>query len=392
MSDINLQEMVSAVRNCLPDDLQSADLSEPLFEGKEWQYVKECLDSGWVSSAGQYVDLFEQKLAEFTGAGFAVVTVNGTAALHIALLLAGVQSGDEVLTPALTFVGTTNAIAYCNAVPHFVDSDPQTLGVDARKLREYLATSAELTNGVCHNRATGKPIRALVVMHTFGHPVDLDTASEVCEEFRVKLIEDAAEAIGSYYKGVHVGHRGLLGCLSFNGNKIITTGGGGAILTNDEELARRAKHLTTTAKLPHPWRYDHDSVGYNYPMPNLNAALGCAQLDQLPVFLDHKRNLASRYGQALADVQGVKFFGEPPGCRSNYWLNALLLDESAASQQKQALTAFHDNGLRVRPAWTLQNKLPMFQDAPSMNLEMAESIESRLINLPSSASLARDAA
>jgi len=383
-STFSPKAVAEAVRQCLPAAKGAVALSEPLFGGNEWRYLKDCLDTGWVSSTGAYVDRLEAMLRDVTGARFAVATVNGTAALHVALLLAGVTAGDEVLTPTLTFVATTNAITYCGAAPHFVDSDYETLGVDPVRLEEYLVRATELRQGACINRSTGRTIRALIVMHAFGHPVDLDRLAAVCERHGLWLIEDAAEALGSYYKERHVGQDGLLGILSFNGNKIVTTGGGGAVLSNDERLARDAKHLTTTAKLPHPWRFDHDRVGYNYRLPNINAALGCAQLEQLPGFLDAKRRLADRYCRMLADVPGIRFVREPNDARSNYWLNAILLDEQYAFRRDECLLVLHREGLLARPAWTLQHRLPMFTGAPAMSLMVAEDIESRLINLPSS--------
>jgi perosamine synthetase len=363
-------------------------LYEPCFGGKEWEYVKECLDTGWVSSAGKYVDAFEKRLAEYTGAKSAVATVNGTAALHICLHLAGVEKGDEVLIPTLTFVATANAVAYCQAIPHFVDCEENTLGVDAAKLEEYLGEIATIRAGECINKHTGGRIKAIVPMHTFGHPVDLDPLSAVCERFNLALVEDAAESLGSYYKGKHTGTLGRLGALSFNGNKVITTGGGGAILTNDEGLGRMAKHLTTTAKLPHPWAYRHDQVGYNYRMPNINAALGCAQLEQLSSFLSWKRALAERYARAFETCAGVKFMIEPPFGRSNYWLNVLLLNETNPVLRDAVLEATNRNRIGTRPAWALLHTLPMYRKCPMMNIATAESLADRLINIPSSAGLA----
>lgn len=362
-------------------------LHEPIFGGNEWAYVKDCIDTGWVSSVGKYVDRFEMMLAEYTGARRAVAVVNGTAALHVALLLAGVERDDEVLVPALTFVATANAVKYCDAVPHFVDSEERTLGLDPRKLADYLAGAAELRGGVCINRRTGRRIRALVPMHTFGHPVDLDPLLELCERYGIVMVEDAAESLGSYYKGRHTGRWGRLATLSFNGNKTITTGGGGAILTDDEELADRAKHLTTTGKVPHRWRYYHDAVAFNYRLPNINAALGCAQLEQLDGFIQRKRLLAERYAKAFSEMAGVKFITEPPFARSNYWLNAILLDEENAGWRDDLLAATNEAGLMTRPVWALLSRLPMYEDAPRMDLTTAESIERRLVNLPSSASL-----
>ncbi len=363
-------------------------LHEPSFAGNEWLYLKECLDSTFVSSVGKFVDRFEADLAAFTGAKHAVAVVNGTAALHIALKLAGVKAGDEVLMPALTFVATANAVAYCDAIPHFVDSSVPTMGVDADKLRDYLAGHTEQRAGQCINRATGRVIRAIVPMHTFGHPVDLDRLLAVAHDFNLVLVEDAAESLGSYYRGRHTGTFGQMGTLSFNGNKTITTGGGGAILTNDTELARHAKHLTTTAKLPHAWEYRHDEVGYNYRLPNLNAALGCAQLEQLPAMLAAKRRLFQRYQAAFAPVAGVRLVSEPEQCQSNYWLQTLLLDAAVASRRDAILRATNDAGCMTRPAWILMHQLMPFKDCPHMDLTNAESLSQCLINIPSSAGLA----
>ena len=359
-------------------------LHEPSFTGNEWLYLKECLDSTFVSSVGQFVDRFERDLASFTGAKHAVAVVNGTAALHIALKLAGVQAGDEVLIPALTFVATANAVTYCNATPHFVDSEVRTLGVDAAKLRDHLTRHTEQRGGLCVNRANGRVIRALVPMHTFGHPVDLDGLLALAHDFNMALVEDAAESLGSTYHGQHTGTFGLLGTLSFNGNKTITTGGGGAILTNDAALACHAKHLTTTAKLPHAWDYRHDEIGYNYRLPNLNAALGCAQLEQLPPMLAAKRALFHRYHAAFAQVTDVKMMVEPEQCQSNYWLQTLLLDADCADQRDMVLQTTNAAGYMTRPAWILMHELVPFKDCPHMDLTVAQLLSHRLINIPSS--------
>ncbi len=362
-------------------------LHEPRFAGNEWAYLKQCLDSTFVSSVGKFVDRFEADLATYTGAKYAVAVVNGTAALHVALQLAGVRQGDEVLIPALTFVATANAVTYCGATPHFVDSEERTLGLDPQVLREYLQGITEIRGGQCVNRNTGRVIRALVPMHTFGHPVDIEGVLAVARDFHLALVEDAAESLGSTVHGRHTGTFGLIGTLSFNGNKTITTGGGGAILTNDAELARHAKHLTTTAKVPHRWDYVHDEIGYNYRMPNINAALGCAQLEQLPDFLVAKHRLFERYQAAFAGVPQSHIVAEPEGCRSNYWLQTLLLDEVAADQRDAILTATNDAGLMTRPIWTLMHRLVSFSSCPRMELTVAESLKRRLINIPSSAGL-----
>jgi len=380
-----VDQVIVALRSVIGE--KSAVLHEPTFSGNEWHYLKECLDSTFVSSVGKFVDRFEADLAAFTGAKHAVAVVNGTAALHIALKLAGVRSGDEVLIPALTFVATANAVTYCGAMPHFIDSEENTLGIDAVKLRDYIEHHTEQRAGQCISRTTGKIIKALVPMHTFGHPVDLDGLMAMAHDFHLVLVEDAAESLGSYYHGRHTGTFGLMGTLSFNGNKTITTGGGGAILTDDAELARHAKHLTTTAKLPHAWEYRHDEIGYNYRMPNINAALGCAQLEQLPAILAAKRELFQRYQAAFATVSGIRLMEEPAQCQSNYWLQTLVLDAQYADQRDILLQATNDAGLMTRPSWVLMNELVPFRECPCMDLAGAESLVQRLINIPSSSSL-----
>jgi perosamine synthetase len=383
---LNLNEIVDQLKVCLPEKPFIA-LHEPTFTGKEWNYVKDCLDTGWVSSLGKYVDQFEAMLAEFTGVKHAIAAVNGTAALHISLLIAGVDPGDEVLIPALSFVATANAVAYCNAIPHFVDSEEGTLGLDPLKMEAYLSEIAELRLGQCYNKQTGRRLKAVVAMHTFGHPVDLDVLAAVCDRYHLVLIEDAAESLGSYYKGKHTGNWGLVSALSFNGNKIITTGGGGAILTNDSSLAKRIKHLTTTAKLPHRWEFSHDNVGYNYRMPNLNAALGCAQMEQLSEFIQLKRELANKYQEQFKAVSGIRCFTEMEYAQSNYWLNVLLLDEAYIDQRDSLLELTNSRGMMTRPAWNLLNGLDMYKESPKMDLKVAESLSRRIINIPSSVRL-----
>ena len=377
--------VVDAVRVAI--GTKPASLHEPSFSGNEWLYLKECLDTTFVSSIGKFVDRFESDLALYTGAKYTVAVVNGTAALHMALKLAGVETNDEVLVPALTFVATANAVCYCNAIPHFVDSEERTLGVDPIKLRDYLARKTEQHGGQCINLETGRVIRAIVPMHTFGHPVDLDGVLAVSREFNLVVIEDAAESLGSTYQGQHTGTFGLIGTLSFNGNKTITTGGGGAILTNDLNLARRAKHLTTTAKVRHEWEYRHDHIGYNYRLPNLNAALGCAQLEQLPGMLDAKRLLFLKYRQVFLRLEGISLFEEPERCQSNYWLQTLLLDRDQAGRRDDLLAALNNAGYMSRPAWVLMNDLVHFDDCPRMDLTTAQSLAKRLVNVPSSAGL-----
>lgn len=379
-------QVVDAIRAAIGPG--PAVLHEPRFAGNERLYLQDCLDSTYVSSVGKFVDRFEAELVAYTGARHAVAVVNGTAALQVGLRLAGVRRGDEVLVPALTFVATAAAVTYCGATPHFVDSEERTLGIAPSELRAYLEEIATIEDdGRCVNRATGRSIRAVVPMHTFGHPVDIGGILEVARDFRLAVVEDAAESLGSTVAGRHTGTFGVMGTLSFNGNKTITTGGGGAILTDDPELARRAKHLTTTAKIAHRWEYAHDEIGYNYRLPNLNAALGCAQLEQLPDFLAAKREIFDRYASAFAGVGGARIFAEPDGCRSNYWLQTLLLDDAVAGERDAVLAATNDAGFMTRPAWNLLHRLPPYEDCPRMDLSTAESLERRLINLPSSAHL-----
>ena len=364
-------------------------LHEPEFNGNEWNYVKECIDSNSVSSVGKFVDKFERDLEQYTGAKHAIAVCNGTSALHISLLLAGVEQGDEVLIPALTFVATANAVTYCGAEPHFVDSEKNSLGIDPEKLRSYLGINTTLVLGQCINRITGKVIRAIVPMHTFGHPSRISELLDVCKDFKITMVEDAAESLGSFYSNKHTGTFGLLGTLSFNGNKIITTGGGGAILTNDSKLADKAKHLTTTAKVPHMWRYVHDEIGYNYRLPNLNAALGCAQLENIESKITRKRQLFVLYQEKLKNLTGVSMLKEPMGSRSNYWLQAILLDPQLIWSRDKILNRTNELGIRTRPAWDLLTTLKPYKDSPSMNNSQADELSERVINLPSSPQLVK---
>lgn len=382
------QNILGAVQSVLGTPSEMIPLHEPEFAGNEWKYVKECLDTGWVSSVGSYVNRIEADLAAFTGAAHAIATANGTAALHICALLAGVKPGDEVLMPTLTFIATANAVSYSGATPHFVDSEERTLGVDAERLAVHLEAAAEIVGGRCINRRTGATIRALIVMHAFGHSADLDALAALCERWKLVLIEDAAESLGSFYRGRHTGNVGQVAALSFNGNKVMTTGGGGAILTNDPELAYRAKHLTTTARVPHRWSFIHDEIGYNYRLPNLNAALGCAQLERLPGMIERKRVLADRYASAFAEVRGVRFLTEPEDCRSNYWLNTIILDPDEAGAHEIVLELLNDSKYMSRPVWTLMHRLPMYSECPRADVSVAEGLASRVINLPSSSRLA----
>ncbi len=381
-------DVLDAVRRTLGSTDAMIALHEPEFRGNEWQYVKDCIDTGWVSSVGSYVDRFERDLIGITGAGFAAATANGTAALHTCLILAGVERGDEVLMPALTFIATANAAAYLGAVPHFVDSEDRSLGVDADRLEAHLREVAQVGTDGCVNRHTGARIRALVAMHVFGHPCDIDALAEVAARWKLVFIEDAAESIGSTYRGRPAGSFGALAALSFNGNKVITTGGGGAVLTSDPDLGRRAKHLTTTARTPHRWSFLHDEVGYNYRLPNLNAALGCAQLERLPDMIARKRQLAARYRETFSDVGAARFLTEPAETSSNYWLNAIVLDDAHSARRDELLAGLNDAGYMARPVWTLMHRLPMYASAPRADLSVAERLERTVINLPSSPKLA----
>jgi len=366
-----------------------ADLHEPEFVGNEWNYLKDCLDTGYVSSVGQYVDRFERNLESFTGAKHAIAVVNGTSALHIALILAGIESGDEVLIPALTFVATANAVTYLGATPHFVDSERQTLGIDAQKLKNYLQSISKMQGNTSINRKTGRRIRAIVPMHTFGHPSDLTGLIEVANEFNLVLVEDAAESLGSRFNGSHTGTFGKLGILSFNGNKIITTGGGGAILTSDTELAMRAKQLTTTSKIPHKWEFRHSEIAYNYRLPNINAALGCAQIENVEFKIAAKRELYIKYYEVFSKIEGVHLMREPNGSLSNYWLQTLLIDDPSLKLRDEILEETNNAGYRTRPAWNLLSDLDQFGGSPKSDLTESHQLMNRIINLPSSPKLAR---
>lgn len=356
-------------------------LHAPIFKGSERNYVMDTIDSTFVSSVGAYVDRFERDMAEYTGSPRAVATVNGTAALHIALKLAGVQPGEIVITQPLTFVATCNAIAYCGAEPLFIDVDRTTLGLSPMALEQWLEEHAVIdAEGQCRTRADAKVVRACVPMHTFGHPADIDGLVAVCARWNLALVEDAAESLGSLYKGRHTGTFGLIGTLSFNGNKIITTGGGGMILASDT-LGMRAKHLTTTAKVPHPYEYVHDEVGYNYRLPNLNAALGCAQLEKLEPFINAKRTLAARYAEYFKGSD-LSFVVEPAECRSNYWLNAVICEDQ--EQRDTLLKTTNEKGVMTRPIWVLMNRLPFHQNARVGALPNAHWLEERVVNIPSS--------
>ena len=360
-------------------------LHAPLFIGNEKKYLAECIDTTFVSSVGKFVDRFEELVACYTGSKRAVVCVSGTNALHMGMLLVGVERDDEVLTQALTFIATCNAISYIGAHPVFLDVDRDTLGLSPLAVKRWLSTHAEVRDGQCYNKKTGRRIKACVPMHTFGHPMKIDELSAVCNEYHIELVEDAAESIGSFYKGRHTGTFGRVGVISFNGNKTITTGGGGMLLFQDEELGRLAKHLTTQAKVPHRWAFVHDHIGYNYRMPNINAALGCAQMENLDRYVSNKRETAERYREFFSRIPDVEFVVEPANSRSNYWLNAVLLKDRRAQQSFLEYT--NDHGVMTRPVWELMNRLEMFRGCETDGLENTVWLEERIVNIPSSVRL-----
>ena len=360
-------------------------LHAPLFIGNEKKYLAECIDTTFVSSVGKFVDRFEELVACYTGSKRAVVCVSGTNALHMGMLLVGVERDDEVLTQALTFIATCNAISYIGAHPVFLDVDRDTLGLSPLAVKRWLSGHAEVRNGQCYNKKTGRRIKACVPMHTFGHPMKIDELSAVCNEYHIELVEDAAESIGSFYKGRHTGTFGRVGVISFNGNKTITTGGGGMLLFQDEELGRLAKHLTTQAKVPHRWAFVHDHIGYNYRMPNINAALGCAQMENLDRYVSNKRETAERYREFFSHIPDVEFVVEPANSRSNYWLNAVLLKDRRAQQSFLEYT--NDHGVMTRPVWELMNRLEMFRGCETDGLENTVWLEERIVNIPSSVRL-----
>lgn len=364
---------------------ETVPLHAPLFIGNEKKYLNECIDTTFVSSVGKFVDRFEEEMAAYTGAKKAVVCVSGTNALHMAMMLVGVERDDEVLTQALTFIATCNAISYIGAHPVFIDVDMDTLGLSPKAVKVWLENNAELKNGVCYNKKTGRRVKACIPMHTFGHPVKIDELVQICEEWHLELVEDAAESIGSLYKGQHTGTFGKVGAISFNGNKTITTGGGGMLLFQDEELGKLAKHLTTQAKVPHRWAFVHDHIGYNYRMPNINAALGCAQLENLDRYVENKRETARIYADFFKNIPDITFFTEPENCRSNYWLNVVMLKDKAAQQEFLEYT--NDHGVMTRPVWELMNRLEMFKQCETDGLKNTEWLADRIVNIPSSVRL-----
>jgi perosamine synthetase len=377
--------LISFIRRTFKVSEAFIPLHEPRFFGNEKKYLLDAVDSTFVSSVGAYVDKFEDMMCKITGAKHAIALVNGTNALHLSLLLAGVEKDDEVLVQSLTFIATANAISYCNATPHFVDVDKETLGLSPSLLKGYLDEIAEMRDGRCFNKKTGKRISACVPMHTFGFPLYIDELVDLCDEYNIPVVEDAAESLGSYYKEKHTGAFGLLGVFSFNGNKIVTAGGGGCIVTDDESIAIKAKHLSTQAKIPHKWEYKHDDIGYNYRMPNLNAALACAQLEKLDLYVENKRELSDLYYEFLKGNKLLELLRETKNSRANYWLNAVVLKDK--KERDNFLTFTNENGIMTRPIWGLMNKLEMFKDCPHADLSNAEWLEDRVVNITSSVRL-----
>jgi perosamine synthetase len=374
------EEITTFIRSLYGDG--QIQLHEPRFIGNEKAYLNDCIDSTFVSSVGKYVDRLEKMLCEYTGSKFAIATVNGTAALHVGLILAGVEKDDEVLTQALTFVATANAVSYTGAHNVFLDSDTDNLGLCPIDLENFLVQNAEMSaDGFCYNKKTKRRIKACVPMHVFGHPVKLDEIMAICQQYNIIVVEDAAESLGSLYKGKHTGTIASIGTLSFNGNKIVTSGGGGALLIQDEKLAKKAKHITTTAKVPHRWEFLHDEIGFNYRLPNLNAALLCAQLEKLGDFKKNKRETAEKYKDFFSR-SGLKFLAEPAECESNYWLNAVLLKNK--EDQQKFLTATNDSGVMTRPIWRLMPDLPAFTNCQKTCLVNARRYEDTVVNIPSS--------
>ncbi len=382
------QEIVRRIRAALPADVTHAALHEPRFLGNEKRYLADCIDTGWVSYAGSYVDRFEQELAVACGVKHAVAVTSGTVALQVALHAAGIGADDEVLVPALTFVATANAIVHAGGVPHFIDADEATLGVDPDALRYHLSQNTIRRDGKLYNHITGRRIGAILPVHVFGHPADMDAINLVAQDYGLAVIEDATEALGSSYKDRPCGSFSPIATLSFNGNKLVTTGGGGAILTDDTAVAKRLRHLTTTAKQPHRWAFVHDEVAWNFRLPNINAAVGVAQLERLSPMLAAKRVLWQRYVDAFADLQGLHVFRDAPFARSNHWLVSLILDKDNAYQLEPILTATNDAGLSTRPTWTPMHQLPMYRDHPRAPLPVTESLAQRIVSVPSSPFLA----
>ncbi len=382
MNDASPKIILNTIKKAI--NSETAKLHEPSFIGNEYKYISDCLESTFVSSVGEYVDMFSKRLEKITKAKYVVPVINGTSGIHASLIIAGVKQNYEVLVPSLTFIATANAVCYCNAIPHFVDVENDTLGIDPNKLRDYLNKISYYKSGKLFNKITGRRIKAIIPMHTFGHPCKIDKITEIAKEFKLIVIEDAAEALGSYYKKVHVGNFGLAGVLSFNGNKTITTGAGGAVITNDRMFAKKLLHLTTTSKIQHQWDYIHDGIGYNYRMANLNAALGCAQLERLEEILRNKRDLFEKYNYEFREIKNLRIFKEPDDCTSNYWLQTIILKKPSLKFRNQILKYCNNSGIKTRPCWKLLHQLKPFKNMPSAPLKVSEELEKKIINIPSS--------
>ena len=382
MENASTKIILNAIKKAI--NSEKANLHEPSFRGNEYNYIADCLKSTFVSSVGEYVDMFSNRLQKFTKAKYAVPVINGTAGIHASLIIAGVKQNYEVLVPSLTFIATANAVCYCNAIPHFVDVEENTLGIDPNNLRDYLNKISHNKSGKLFNKITGRRIKAIIPMHTFGHPCKIDEIAKIAKEFQLVVIEDAAEALGSFYKKKHVGNFGLAGVLSFNGNKTITTGAGGVVITNNKTFAKKLLHLTTTSKIQHQWDYIHDGIGYNYRMANLNAALGCAQLERLEEILKNKRELFEKYNNEFREIKNLRIFKEPDDCKSNYWLQTIILKKPSLKFRNQILKCSNDLGIKTRPCWKLLHKLKPFKNMPSASLKVSEDLEKKIINIPSS--------
>lgn len=377
-----ITDVISAIRSVVGEGTFA--LHEPSFSVLEQKYLIDCLNSGYVSSVGAYVDKFERLIAEYTGVRHVIATVNGTSALHLALLGVGVSKQDEVLMPSLTFAATANAVIYCGAYPIFVDSSPLNFNIDLIILEEWLKTNTTLEDSHLININSGRRIKAIIPMHTFGHSCEMDLLLQIAKKYHLEVVEDAAEGLGSFYKERHVGSIGIVGVLSFNGNKIITTGGGGAILTNDDLLAKKIRHLSTTARIKHPWEVAHDQVGFNYRMPNLNAALGCAQIERLEDFRVAKRKLNDAYTMAFKNIDSIRIYCEPSNCSSNYWLQSMILSEQVLDKKELLLKETNALGISTRPLWKLMHKLKHFSNYQKTSMDGAELLEKSVINIPSS--------
>ena len=385
MRALSAKNVVNAIRSVLGKGAHQ--LHEPLLKGKEIIFVSDTIKRNFVSTAGEYVNRFEKAVKKFSKSNHAIAVVNGTQAIFVSLKVLGVRKDDEVLVPALTFVGTVNAISYIGAHPHFIDSSWENFGVNCDKLEKYLSKNAQIIGNRCINKSTGKVIKAIVPVHIFGHPCDIEKVIKISKKFKLAVVEDAAEALGSFHKKKHLGTFGDIGCFSFNGNKIITTGGGGMIITNQAKLAKKIKHLTTTAKLKHKWEYIHDEVGYNFRMPSITAALGLAQLLKLRTFLKAKRKLFYKYMKVLKDINGISLFKEPKNAKSNYWLQTLILDKKNSKFKNKILKEFHKKKVFSRPTWQLISDLKPYRNNQKMDLSIARDIYRRSINIPSSQKL-----